>query len=131
MVYYPDRRLRRGSFRLKSKIYRRIKEYNSKLTFHTKDNLHSEKLSKSFGKIIINQFRKKNLSTHRVSSAVRGYLYRNGKKTLPAILRYNKVPTSVLVEIANLNRTRTAKSNKLIKENKLSLIHISEPTRPY
>ena len=103
MVYYPDRRLRRGSFRLKSKIYRRIKEYNSKLTFHTKDNLHSEKLSKSFGKIIINQFRKKNLSTHRVSSAVRGYLYRNGKKTLPAILRYSKVPTSVLVEIANLN----------------------------
>tara|TARA_B100001250_G_scaffold286842_1_gene248738 strand:- start:23 stop:1834 length:1812 start_codon:yes stop_codon:yes gene_type:complete len=103
MVYYPDRRLRRGSFRLKSKIYRSIKEYDSKLTFNTKDNRYSEKLSKSFGKIIINQFRKKNLSTHQGSAPVRGYLYRKGKKTLPAILRYNKVPTSVLVEIANLN----------------------------
>ncbi|MED5242112.1 MAG: N-acetylmuramoyl-L-alanine amidase [SAR324 cluster bacterium] len=103
MVYYPDRRLRRGSFRLRNKIYRSIKEYDSKLTFHTKDNRYSEKLSKSFGKIIIDQFRKRKLSTHRGSSPVRGYLYRKGKKTLPAILRYNKVPTSVLVEIANLN----------------------------
>ncbi|MED5516043.1 MAG: N-acetylmuramoyl-L-alanine amidase [SAR324 cluster bacterium] len=103
MVYYPDRRLRRGTFRLRSKIYRSIKEYDSKLTFHTKDNRYSEKLSKSFGKIIIDQFRKRKLSTHRGSSPVRGYLYRKGKKTLPAILRYNKVPTSVLVEIANLN----------------------------
>jgi len=106
MVYYPDRRLRRGSFRLKSKIYRRIKEYNSKLTFQTKDNRYSEKLSKSFGKVIIDQFRKTKLRTHRVSSAVRGYLYRKGKKTLPAVLRYSKVPTSVLVEIANLNNRR-------------------------
>ena len=106
MVYYPDSRLRRGSFRLKSKIYRRIKEYNSKLTFQAKDNRYSEKLSKSFGKIIIDEFRKTKLRTHRVSSAVRGYLYRKGKKTLPAVLRYSKVPTSVLVEIANLNNRR-------------------------
>jgi N-acetylmuramoyl-L-alanine amidase len=106
MVYYPDRRLRRGSFRLKSKIYRRIKEYNSKLTFQSKDNRYSEKLSKSFGKVVINQFRKTKLRTHRVSSAVRGYLYRKGKKTLPAVLRYSKVPTSVLIEIANLNNRR-------------------------
>ena len=106
MVYYPDKRLRRGSFRLKSKIYRRIKEYNSKLTFQAKDNSYSEKLSKSFGKVIIDEFRKTKLRTHRVSSAVRGYLYRKGKKTLPAVLRYSKVPTSVLVEIANLNNRR-------------------------
>ena len=52
---------------------------------------------------MIDEFRKKKLRTHRVSSAVRGYLYRRGKKTLPAVLRYSKVPTSVLVEIANLN----------------------------
>ena len=106
MVYYPDHRFRRGSFRLKNKVYRGIREYNSKLTFQTKDNKYSEKLSKSFGKIIVDQFKKKNLKTHRVSSAVRGYLYRKGKKTLPAILRYSKVPTSVLVEIANLNNRR-------------------------
>ena len=106
MVYYPDHRLRRSSFRLKNKIYRRIKEYSSKLTFQTKDNLYSEKLSKSFGKVIIDEFRKTKLRTHRVASAVRGYLYRKGKKTLPAVLRYSKVPTSVLVEIANLNNRR-------------------------
>ena len=103
MVYYPDHRLRRGRFILSSKIYRKRKEYISKLTYNQRDNIYSEKLSKSFGKVIINQFRKLKLRTHRVSSAVRGYLYRKGKKTLPAVLRYSKVPTSVLVEIANLN----------------------------
>ena len=103
MVYYPDSRLRRGRFNLSSKIYRKRKEYISKLTFKPHDNKYSEKLSKSFGKVIINQFRKLRLRTHRVSSAVRGYLYRKGIKTLPAVLRYSKVPTSVLVEIANLN----------------------------
>ena len=103
MVYYPDHRLRRGRFILSSKIYRKRKEYISKLTYYPRDNKYSEKLSKSFGKVIINQFRKLRLRTHRVSSAVRGYLYRKGIKTLPAVLRYSKVPTSVLVEIANLN----------------------------
>ena len=103
MVYYPDHRLRRGRFILSSKIYRKRKEYISKLTYNPRDNKYSEKLSKSFGKVIINQFRKLRLRTHPVSSAVRGYLYRKGIKTLPAVLRYSKVPTSVLVEIANLN----------------------------
>ena len=106
MVYYPDHRLRRGRFILSSKIYRKRKEYISKLTYNQRDNIYSEKLSKSFGKVIINQFSKLRLRTHRVSSAVRGYLYRKGKKTLPAVLRYSKVPTSVLVEIANLNNRR-------------------------
>jgi N-acetylmuramoyl-L-alanine amidase len=103
MVYFPDSRLRRGRFNLSSKIYRKRKEYSTKLTFKPRDNKYSEKLSKSFGKIIIDEFRELKLRTHRVSSAVRGYLYRKGKKTLPAVLRYSKVPTSVLVEIANLN----------------------------
>ena len=106
MVYYADHRLRRNKFGLKSNIYRRIKEYNSKLTFRKRDNKYSEKLSKEFGKTIVKEFQKQKLRTHRVSSAVRGYLYRRGKKTLPAVLRYNKVPTSVLVEIANLNNRR-------------------------
>ena len=37
---------------------------------------------------------------------MRGYLYRKGRKTLPAVLRYSKVPTSVLLEVANLNNKR-------------------------
>ena len=103
MVYFPDSRLRRGRFNMSSKIYRKRKEYSTNLTYKPRDNKYSEKLSKSFGKNIINEFRALGLRTHRVSSAVRGYLYRKGKKTLPAVLRYSMVPTSVLVEIANLN----------------------------
>ena len=120
MVYYPDRRFRRGMFGLKQKIYRKRKEYNPSLTYNPSDNLYSEKLSKSFGKIVINEFRKSKLPTHRVSSAVRGYLYRKGRKTLPAVLRYSKVPTSVLVEIANLNNKHDRRS--LLKSKTRQLI---------
>ena len=106
MVYFPDSRFRRSRFNLSSKIYRKRKEYSSKLTYKPRDNKYSEKLSKSFGKVVINEFRELGLRTHRVSSSVRGYLYRKGRKTLPAVLRYSMVPTSVLIEIANLNNRR-------------------------
>ena len=122
MVYYPDKRFRRSMFGLKHSIYRKRKEYNPSLKFRPSDNIYSEKLSKSFGKIVINEFRKLKLPTHRVSSAVRGYLYRKGKKTLPAVLRYSKVPTSVLVEIANLNNKHDRRS--LLKSN--SRQHIAQ-----
>ena len=125
MVYYPDRRLRRGMFGLKNKIYRQRKEYNPSLTFKPSDNLYSEKLSKSFGKIVINEFRKLKLPTHRVSSAVRGYLYRKGRKTLPAVLRYSKVPTSVLVEIANLSNKHDRRSLLKSKSRQLIALAIS------
>jgi len=36
---------------------------------------------------------------------VRPYYYRNGERTLPGVLRYSLVPTSVLVEVANLNNS--------------------------
>jgi len=49
------------------------------------------------------------LPTHR-GRTVRGYFYRRGKKSLPAVLRYSKVPTSILVEVANLKNLKDRRS---------------------
>ncbi|MBU3914152.1 N-acetylmuramoyl-L-alanine amidase [bacterium] len=101
-VYYPDQRLRMASFNLKSKVYRRRKEYQPKIQYGEWESKHASQLSSAFGRLLVSDFRKAAMQTHS-SSAVRGYYYRKGKRTLPAILRYSKIPTSILVEVGNLN----------------------------
>jgi N-acetylmuramoyl-L-alanine amidase len=101
-VYFPDARLRAESFSKINAVYKRRKEYRKLIKFPVKDNSWSAILSSNFGKEIIRSFKQSGLKTHK-SFAVRGYYYRKGKRTLPAILRYSKIPTSVLVEIGNLN----------------------------
>ena len=41
---------------------------------------------------------------------MRSYYYRDGERTLPAVLRYSRVPTSVLVEVTNLNNPHDRKA---------------------
>lgn len=101
-VYFPDARLRKESYRKRHSVYRRRKEYTPMIRFPVKDNSRSALMSSSFGKTIIKTFTASGLKTHS-SFSVRGYYYRKGKRTLPGILRYSKVPTSVLVEVGNLN----------------------------
>jgi hypothetical protein len=84
------------------------------VTFKKVDNKLSEQYSKALGNTLIDGFRDAKWVTHR-SNAVRGYYIRGGKKSLPAILRYSKIPTSVLVEVANLNN---AKDRRMILDSK-------------
>ncbi len=109
MVYYPDHRLRRSRFGLNSSVYRKRSEYVQSISFPSRDNRESAEISKSFGKTVIQAFQTSGLRVHS-SKAVRGYLYRRGHKTLPGVLRYSKVPTSVLVEVSNLNNSHDRKA---------------------
>ena len=105
MAYYPDPRLRKRAFGKRGRVYRQRKEYQRRIGFSTADNRESAAMSAAFGKSLISSFREAKLPVHK-SNAVRGYLYRKGRRTLPAVLRYSKVPTSVLLEVANLNNKR-------------------------
>jgi len=108
-VYYPDHRLRSASFKKRHHVYRRRKEYQKEFRYRDRDNIKSARVSADFGKKVIESFKKSGMKTHS-SFAVRGYYYRRGKRTLPGILRYSKIPASVLVEVGNLNniKDRTA-----------------------
>ncbi len=109
MVYYPDHRLRRSRFNLNSSVYRKRSEYTRAISFPSRENRESAEISKAFGKTVIQAFQTAGLRVHS-SKAVRGYLYRRGHKTLPGVLRYSKVPTSVLVEVSNLNNSHDRKA---------------------
>ncbi|MCP4757382.1 MAG: LysM peptidoglycan-binding domain-containing protein [Proteobacteria bacterium] len=101
-VYFPDRRLRVPNFNLTHRVYRRRREYRRNIRFGDWETRRAAKLSAALGKNIIQTCSRNHMRTLN-SLSVRGYYYRRGKRTLPAILRYSKVPTSVLVEVGNLN----------------------------
>ena len=107
-VYFPDHRLRVSEFRLGHKIYRRRKEYQRRIEFPAWSNRMSAKLSRNFGNTIIETFKREGLEVHR-SFAVRGYHYRRGVRTLPGVLRYSKIPISILLEVGNLNNPQDRK----------------------
>ena len=108
MIYYPDRRVRSRAFGVIKSVYTKRQEYIRRVTFNKDDNQLSEKYSKELGKTLIHSFRDAKWVTHR-NNTVRGYIIRRGKKSLPAILRYSKIPTSILVEVANLNNSQDRK----------------------
>jgi N-acetylmuramoyl-L-alanine amidase len=103
MVYYPDHRLRVREFRPQGRIYRRRREaLPAVIRFSQAAGKQAHWASKRFAEGIIAAFKSAGL---RVGGRrpVRSYYYRDGERTLPAVLRYSRVPTSVLVEVGNLN----------------------------
>ena len=103
MVYFPDHRLRTQEFGPRGNVYRRRKEaIPAAIRFSQRSNKQIYLASKRFGGLIISALKSVGM---RVGGRrpVRSYYYRNGERTLPAVLRYSRIPTSVLVEVANLN----------------------------
>lgn len=103
MVYYPDHRLRRSEFGARGRVYRLRREAVPTAIYYREEaNRDAQELSRSFAEEVISAFRNRDLGvSHR--RPVRSYYYRNGERTLPGVLRYSRVPISVLVEVANLN----------------------------
>ena len=105
MVYYPDHRLRRSEFGPRGRVYRLRREAVPTAIYFREDaNREAQDLSREFAQEIISAFRHRDLGVGR-RRPVRSYFYRNGERTLPGVLRYSRVPISVLVEVANLNNT--------------------------
>ena len=100
-VYYPDSALKVSEFRTLKNIYNKRKEFVSRIKFQKIDNHYQSERSRYFANQIIKSFKNANVKIHR-NSPIRSYYYRNGKKTLPGVLRYSKIPISILIEIANL-----------------------------
>lgn len=113
-VYFPDYRLRVPEFKKHQRVYRKRKEYQKSIRYYFKESVQNAKSSQKFGKKMIQVFKENHLNVHK-SFAVRGYYYRKGIRTLPAVLRYSKVPVSVLVEVGNLNNRNDR--NKLLKNS--------------
>lgn len=103
MAYIPGQRFAHGTFAKKGKIYlARDEVRESPLVKQTEEEaLRAEGLSRKLAEAIIDSMSDAHLAVHPFNP-VREHVIRDGKEWVPAIIRYNKIPTRLLLEICNL-----------------------------
>ncbi len=103
MAYVPGERFVRGTFQKSGAIYLARAEVKESpvVTQSKEDALYAEGLSTELAESIISSFGEAGLEVHPFNP-VRDNVVRNGREWVPAVIRYNKVPTRVLLEICNL-----------------------------
>jgi len=103
MIYIPGAKERAAKFKASEEIFDKYQESRDRMIhFPTKENRQAENASWAFSQAMIASLRKAKLPVHAYKP-VRKYVYRGGKKWTPGIIRYNRVPTAVLIEAANFS----------------------------
>ena len=103
MVYVPSRSLRKHRGPSPAGIWecREAKEAGTP-TFPAAFRSRAEALSEQLAGTVVAAARRYDIPVHKFKP-VRDSVTRGGSAWVPAVLRYNRVPTSVLVELCNLN----------------------------
>ena len=103
MVYVPSRSLRKHRGPSPASIWacREAKEAGTP-TFPAAFRSRAEALSEQLAGNIVTAARRYDIPVHKFKP-VRDSVLRGRSAWVPAVLRYNRVPTSVLVELCNLN----------------------------
>jgi N-acetylmuramoyl-L-alanine amidase len=107
MAYVPGAQHSQGTFRRSGEVYlarAEVKE-SPAVTHSEADALHAEGLSMQMAGTLIESFRRSGLEVHPFNP-VRSNVVRGGREWVPAIIRYNKIPTRVLIEVCNLGNPR-------------------------
>ena len=86
-----------------------------------KESLTAEGLSRDLAESIIDAFDSDGLKVHPFNP-VRDNVVRNGREWVPAVIRYNLIPTRLLLEICNLGND---KDRALMKTKKYRQ-HVAE-----
>lgn len=106
MAYIPGERYVQGSYRKSADVYLARAEVREKpvVTHSEKESLVAEGLSRDLADSIIDSFQEAGLKTHPFEP-VRDNVVRDGHEWVPAVIRYNVVPTRLLLEICNLGNS--------------------------
>jgi len=110
MIYIPGSKMRKSSFHKSGGCYKKYYEYrySPKIIFPAKDMGIFEGYSNEFAYTLVNYFKNSDVEVSKIKP-VRDKIFRGRKILLPAVLRYNLVPTSVLIEVANFKNRRDCK----------------------
>jgi len=116
MAYVPGASYVKGRYEKSDPIYLARAEVRERpaVRHSTEDALVAEGLSRGLAESIIESFRSNGLKVHPFNP-VRDNVVREGREWVPAIIRYNMVPTRLLLEICNLGNRR---DRDLIKTRK-------------
>ena len=103
MAYIPAARFVRGSYQKSGDVYLARAEVRERpvVTHSHKESLIDEGLSRDLAQSIIDAFESADLNVHPFDP-VRDNVVREGREWVPAVIRYNIVPTRLLLEICNL-----------------------------
>ncbi|CAM2009520.1 N-acetylmuramoyl-L-alanine amidase [Acanthopleuribacter pedis] len=110
MVYVPDARV----YPRKVVPYRKFSKYReyaaNRFSFSRKEMQQAQARSFSFAKNYVTRSRRLGVPVHD-QKPIRSLIYRTPTKPfVPAVLKYNRIPTRALIEVCNLN-------NKTDREN--------------
>lgn len=103
MFYVPGERFLRERFGRRGAVYASYREWREQpvVSFRKKDRVEAEGVSTRLAESLLGAVRGAGLPVHRFGP-VRTHVVRGGREWVPAVLRYNRIPARVLVEISNL-----------------------------
>ena len=103
MVYIPSAQLRGGEYGKSGAVYAARTEYRERprVSFSRRELLKSEGQSRELARELVASFEAAGLAVHP-DKPVRRQIVRRRRPWVPAVLRYNAVPTAVLLEVCNL-----------------------------
>ena len=107
MAYIPGGRYVQGSYEKRGSAYAARAEVRErpKVRHSEEESLEAEGLSRDLAEDIIGAFENARLMVHPFNP-VRDNVMRDGREWVPAVIRYNMVPTRLLLEVCNLGNRR-------------------------
>lgn len=109
MIYVPGAKQRAEKFKASEEIFEKYHESRDRtLFFSSKENRQAERASLALSQALISALRQAKLPIHK-HQPIRKYVYRGGKKWTPGIIRYNRVPSALLIEAANFSNREDQK----------------------
>ena len=116
MAYIPGAEYRGGSYGKSGSVYasRREVRENPRVSYTSRQRVESEGLSRDLASHILASFGDRGLAIHP-DKPIREKVIRSRRAWVPAVLRYNAIPSKVLVEVCNLANT---KDRQLIQTRK-------------
>jgi N-acetylmuramoyl-L-alanine amidase len=104
MIYIPGEKYLKKTYSKTDEVYlarREVREAPS-VSFTHRERLKAEGVSRELAEKIVAAFRADDLPLHAYEP-IRKNVIRAGREWVPAILRYNRIPARVLLEVCNLN----------------------------
>ncbi len=107
MIYVPGEKYVQGSYEKRDHVYLARAEVREKpvVTHSEKESLVAEGLSRDLAESIVDALENRGLKVHPFNP-VRDNVVRDEREWVPAVIRYNLVPTRALVEVCNLGNTK-------------------------
>ena len=111
MIYVPGRAYRTSKFSRASGYYATRAEVKAVPTarFTSEELIRSEGLSRQLASQLLASFADHDLAVH-TNIPVRDHVVRKGRSWVPAVIKYAEVPTSILLEVCNINNKQDAKN---------------------